>query len=239
MEVTDTNPLADRIWLIEQYLTGQLPEALHERVAARCRQDPAFEQEVVALWLVHNFLADEQDALAFNQTTAALSAELKPGPMDRKEGAVRYVTQKPTPFSVDIIFGKKYAPLVRPLLFAAAYVLLVGGFWSLSLPPRPVPATLPLSSDASDSMGMGGAPLQVVQYSHAPGLLGALRTADRYRWPNDTLFLYGKTVGTGSTARWRLERIPNTSQYRLKTGQHTYTLVAGQPTLTDLADERR
>lgn len=216
----------ERTWLIDQYLAGRLAADQHQRVNERRQADPAFDQYVLAQWLVLDRLAQENETAIFNQGIAGLVDDLSlesGAPQEHpsgEEGLVRPLrnTHKRTPY------------LIGLLVACMAGVLIL-----FSLPPTRHVGTV----DVDDpDYGADASRFAVVQYSHAPGFLGKWNTQDHYKWPKDTLFLYGKTLGHPLPDSAYLEPINESGQYHLVIGKRTYLLHIGQTNLTPLtADE--
>ncbi|MBO0933833.1 hypothetical protein [Fibrella aquatilis] len=206
------NNTPEQTWLIDQYLAGNLTDDQQQRVDQRRQDDAEFNRQVLAHWLVQQYLEQAQDAATFNREMTELGTELA----QQKQ---RYNTTKRPRFLIQVLV---------PSLAAAAVALVV---W-LSWPPTTKTGRLTLNDP--EGYGIGKSPLWIAQTPYAPGLLGRLRTADQYRWPGDTLFVYGSTLGQLLTSSWQLDKLPERGLYRLRTDKRTYTVRRGQREQTPL-----
>jgi hypothetical protein len=200
-----------RTWLIENYLAGNLTANQRQQVEQRRENDPDFDRAVLAQWLVQLHLEEQQDEAAFDRQRNTLNAELAQQPRRNDTSRTpRYLWQ-----------------VVMPSLAAAAVLLLV---W-LSWPPDQLATSVSISEEVG-GMPFDGPPVQVVRFAYEPGLLGRLRTQPRYRWPRDTLYLYGKDWQQTTPDQWTLEPLKDTLHYQLTVGERTYELLKGTPELT-------
>lgn len=200
----------ERTWLMEQYLAGNLTDDQHQLVELRRTTDSDFDRQVLAHWLVQETMEQERNTLVFEQAMAELGTELA-------QQKRRYTTVKQPRFLWNVLL---------PGLMAASVAIVV---W-LSWPPPAQFGNITITS--ADGMGFGDLSLVVARYAHEPGLLGRLRTDVRYRWPNDTLFLYGRAWQQTTPDSLKLERIDERGHYQLHLGQRTYDLLQGQTELT-------
>lgn len=200
----------ERTWLMEQYLAGNLTDEQHRLVELRRTTDPDFDRQVLAHWLVQETMEQEQKTLVFEEAMAELGTELA-------QHKRRYTTVKQPRFLWNVLL---------PGLMAASVAVVI---W-LSWPPPGQFDKITVTS--ADDIGFEGLPLVVARYTHEPGLLGWLRTDARYRWPGDTLFLYGRTWQQSAPDSLKLDRIDERGHYQLHLGQRTYDLLQGQTELT-------
>ena len=174
---------------------------------------------MLAQWLITNKLEAEQETIVFDQAISKLLGE--PGQKKTKEG---FITTKKTPFLIRLL----------TVGMVAAVVVMALMLW-LSQPPTRQVGHLPV---IDPNYSASNTTITIVQYAHAPGFLGKWQQQDQYRWPKDTLFLYGETLGHPLPDSSRLDPINESGQYHLVIRKRTYLIHVGQTKLTPLtADE--
>jgi len=202
---------SERIWVIQQYLAGKLPDDLHQQVEERRRSDPEFDQQVLAQGVLAMYAEHEQNTLHFYDQTDKLTLELGKtrGPYDTS----RQITYLPQ--------------LIKLTLAASLVAVFIWAGWYAFIPPAGgVAQSVDLESD--ESSGFGEKKVLVVRYNRLPGLAGLFQKDSQYRWPGDTLFLYGREVQKIAIDSLRLSTTDFTNQYQLQVAQQQFLIQKGQ-----------
>lgn len=203
-------------WVIEQYLQGRLPDDLHQQVEQRRQTDPAFEQRVLAHWLVITHLEHEQNTAEFYRDLDTLTRDVV-----SQRGA--YHTGRSITFLPQLLVG-------------AAVLLLVGG-WLIFQDQRPLNKqtewidVTPLDPEGA---GFGGTATPIVRFNRRPGWPGLFQPSNHYAWPNDTLYVYNEGIRKFSADSLELIYLGPTNQYLLRAGQRSLRVNKGQTETTSL-----
>lgn len=210
-----TDPLRHpaQTWVIEQYLQGRLPADLHQQVTERRQTDPAFEQRVLAHWMVTSYLDDEGKRAQFSRDLEQVTQDV-----GKKRGV--YNTSRPIQYLAELLAG--------------VTLFLMVGVWLLFQSQRPPQTRLTQTIDVEplDPGERGFADVDeqvtVVRLRRRPGWQGWLKASNQYAWPNDTLYIYDEGIRQLPTDSLRLINLGPLNQYLLRAGTRNLRIDKGQ-----------
>ncbi|TAE25566.1 MAG: hypothetical protein EAZ91_18950 [Cytophagales bacterium] len=214
---TPANP--ERIWVIQQYLNGTLPEVLHQQVEERRKSDPDFDQQVVTLGLLDVYAETERNTLSFYEETDKI---IIASAHERRD----YDTRKRLTFLPELI-------KLHPQLFIglAALLILVFTWVVIESSPTVAPTAQVMIDDSELSVNAIGSTVEkvsIVRYERVPGFWGLFQESDQYKWPGDTLFLYGKTLPKVPLDSLQVFATDYAKRYYLQLGQQRFLIQKGQ-----------
>jgi hypothetical protein len=215
---------AERIWVIQQYLNGTLPQDLHQQVEERRQSDSDFDRQVLTLGLLDVWAETERNALSFYEQTDRIIID---SAQERRD----YQTGKRLNFLPELI-------RLHPQLFIGLAASLIIAFtWTLTrfesseteLPePLAVPETIDDSELSGNGIGSTAEKVSIIRYERVPGLWGLFQKSDQYKWPGDTLFLYGKALQKIPLDSLQVVATDFTRKYYLQIGQQRFLIQKGQ-----------